>query len=393
MKNTNTDFLLIGLFAGLIGALLMFFFLVGVTYTGVGEAWMENFRPTFVIDDAAIDVSDVVATVNDAVVAIVITKDLPTYETVYANPFGESQFGFLVPERRQTGTELVEIGGGSGFFVRSDGYIATNAHVVSDREASYTVIMTNGTQLVAKVVAVDPLLDIAVLKVEGEDFIFLEFADSNEIRLGQAVIAIGNALAEYQNSVSTGVVSGLSRSIITSSEYGQTQLLENVIQTDAAINQGNSGGPLMSIDGKVIGVNVAMANDVENIAFALPANEVKLAVDSIVENGRVSKPYVGVLYVMVTPEVVEAFDLTSSYGAYVFSGESSVSAVIEGSPADKAGLLMGDLILSIDGRELRDSEDLPAIMSKKRVGDVLSFVVLRGIEEIQLNVVLEEIPE
>jgi serine protease Do len=393
MKVSNKDFALLGLFSGLIGALIMFFVLVGISYTGVGSAWMEFFRPEFAIDESSVDVSDVVAVVNDAVVAIVITKDLPTYETVYVNPFGDTGFGFQVPKRRQTGTEAVEIGGGSGFFVREDGYITTNAHVVSDRNADYTVIMTDSTQLAASVVSVDPLLDIAVLKVGGQNYPYLEFADSNALRLGQTVIAIGNALAEYQNSVSTGVVSGLSRSIITSSDYGQTQLLENVIQTDAAINQGNSGGPLMSIDGKVIGVNVAMADGVENIAFALPANEVKIVVDSIIEYGRVSKPYVGVLYVMITPEIQSAYGLQSEYGAYLVSGQEGTSAIISDSPAAKVGLQDEDIVLSINDQKLIRSEDFPAIMSDARVGDELSLIVLRDGQEFALEIVLEAIPE
>jgi serine protease Do len=166
-----------------------------------------------------------------------------------------------------------------------------------------------------------------------------------------------------------------------------------VIQTDAAINQGNSGGPLMSIDGKVVGVNVATANGFDNIAFALPANAVKTVVDTVIETGSLQKPYVGVLYVMITPGIQSAYGLVSDYGAFIISAQEGVSAIIEGSPAQKAGLQDGDIILAINGLQLDHDEVFPRIMSQKRVGDVLTIEVLRGDEVITLSVELEAIPE
>lgn len=346
----------------------------------------------------ALDVADVVERINPAVVSIVITKDVPIIEQYYEDPFsdffwGESPFRFRIPRFRQNGTQSQEIGGGSGFFVSKDGYVVTNAHVVSDEDADYTVFTNDEQRYSAQVVAVDDVLDVAVLKVEGTDFSFLEFGDSDKLRLGQAVIAIGNALGEFRNTVSTGVVSGLSRSILASSGAGMSEALENVIQTDAAINPGNSGGPLLDLSGRVIGVNVAVAQFSENIGFSLPANAVKLSVESMIEHGKVVRPYLGVRYLLVNESIAQKNNLSVDYGALVIRGQTSNDlAVIPGSPADKAGLQENDIILEIDGQKVDAQHSLSRLIRLKKAGDSVKLKILHKNEEKDLIVKLEESP-
>lgn len=220
-------------------------------------------------------VVDTVKKANPAVVAITVSVNVPVYERFLERiqtPFGD----FYSPQLRSRGTELQEVGGGSGFLVSSDGYIITNRHVVSDTNAGYTVFLNDGRKFDAKVIERDTKLDIAIIKINGSNFPHLAFGDSDKIEVGQSVIAIGNALAEFRNTVSLGIVSGLARSIVASDRFGgSSEQLDELIQTDAAINVGNSGGPLINLRGEVVGVNVAVASGAENIGFALTSNTVK----------------------------------------------------------------------------------------------------------------------
>jgi serine protease Do len=229
--------------------------------------------------------TEAVAKTAPAVVSIVISKDVPQLEVAYQNPFGNDpffqDFGFQVPVYRQKGTVRKKVGAGTGFLLTSDGYILTNRHVVADTQASYTVLLSSGKQLEAKVVYRDPSQDAAVVKIEGKNFPFVELGDSSVTQLGQAVIAIGNALGEYNNSVSTGIISGLNRKIEASTANGSLESINGVIQTDAAINPGNSGGPLLTLEGKVIGINVATVTGSSNISFSIPINFVKTIIKSV----------------------------------------------------------------------------------------------------------------
>lgn len=215
--------------------------------------------------------------VAPSVVSIVITKDVPKLEVVYQNPFGDDpyfkNFGFQIPVYRQNGTQRQKIGAGTGFIVSTDGYILTNKHVVWDKTADYTVLLPDGKQQSAKVFYLDPENDLAVIKVEGR-YNPASLGNSSTLKLGQTVIAIGNALGEYNNSVSVGIISGLDRNI-TAAGGGMSQTLTGVIQTDAAINPGNSGGPLIDLNGKVVGVNVATVTGSSNISFSIPIDIAK----------------------------------------------------------------------------------------------------------------------
>jgi serine protease Do len=214
-----------------------------------------------------------------AVVSIAITKNVPDMEVNYVNPFEKNpllkQLGLSVPLYKENGTKTQKIGAGTGFIISHDGYILTNKHVVDDATADYTVLLSNGTRKAAKVVYRDPDKDIAVIKVGGTYPSIVSIGDSSKIKLGQTVVAIGNALGEYDNTISVGIISGLNRSIQASDGSGQVEDLSNVIQTDASINPGNSGGPLIDLNGNVMGINVATIYGSSNISFALPINEVK----------------------------------------------------------------------------------------------------------------------
>lgn len=341
---------------------------------------------------------DVVASTIPAVVSISISADVPVYEQYYENfwsPFGGFFGGggsFQVPRQRQIGIERQEIGGGTGFLVSANGYIVTNKHVVDQEGVAYTAITNDGIEYEVEVVAKDPSLDVAILKIESEEnFPFLEFADIEDIRLGETVIAIGNALAEFPNSVSVGVVSGLSRDIVAGDGFRFRESLEGVIQTDAAINRGNSGGPLLNTDGKVVGVNVAVAGGGENIGFALPSNVVASVFQSVAEYGEIVRPFLGVRYLQLTSDIIERNNLDVEYGVLIVRGEErSDLAVIPGSPADKAGLEENDIILEIEGQKLDGSRSLQAMLRDYSVDDTITLQILHDGDEKEVTVTLEK---
>ncbi len=342
-------------------------------------------------------VIDAVKKTNPAVVSIIISKEVPKYETYIDpnqenNPFGElfPGFNFNIPQYRQNGTEKKEIGGGSGFLVSSDGLIVTNKHVVLQKDVEYTVFTNNGKKHIATVVARDPVLDIALLKIEGSGFPYLSLGNSDSLEVGQSVIAIGNALGEYRNTVSVGVVSGLARSITAGNVGGGTEVLDHVIQTDAAINPGNSGGPLLDLSGKVVGVNVAIAQGSQSIGFALPINSVKSAIESVKSVGKIVRPYLGVRYVAIDGAMKEKNNLTVDYGVLVKAGTNANElAVMPGSPADKAGIVENDIILQIDGVKINEDINLASIIREKKIGQVITLKVLsKGVEK-NVSVTLE----
>lgn len=366
-------------------------FLIGYVETQV----VEPVTPQIVSLTTNEQVVETIEKVNPAVVSVVITKDVPIYERYYESydPWGIFG-GFSIPRVRENGTEEREVGGGSGFIVSEDGLIVTNRHVVEDEEARYSVLLNDGVSYDVTVLARDPQLDIAILKIDESPkapLTAVTFGDSEALKLGETVIAIGNALAEFRNSVSVGVISGLSRSIVASDGMGHSEQLDQVIQTDAAINPGNSGGPLLNLAGEVVGVNVATSRGADNIGFALPAHVVKGVVDSVKEHGEIVRPYLGVRYAMVTKRMADLNELSVDYGALVVRGQTAEElAVMPGSPADKAGITENAIILSIDGEELRE-KDLATVLRSKTVGQEILLKVLQAGEEKEIKVILEKI--
>ncbi|MFH1047683.1 MAG: trypsin-like peptidase domain-containing protein [Patescibacteria group bacterium] len=335
-----------------------------------------------------------------AVVSVVVTKDVPVFEQYYTNPFGNSFFNdffgsldFGVPQLRQKGTERQEVGAGTGFIVSADGLIVTNKHVVADEAAEYTVITTDGEKHTAQVLGRDPANDLAVLKIEVAADVELPIIvlSAEDPRVGQDVIAIGYALGEFTNSVSTGIVSGLSRDIVAGDSRGNSEQLYDVIQTDAAINPGNSGGPLLNSHGEAIGVNVAVDQGAQGIGFALPIADVRRVVESVQETGRISRPFLGVRYVMINEDMAAANQLPVNYGALVVRGERQVDlAVTPGSPADLAGIVENDIILEINGVRLTEDNPLMRAVRNLRAGDTVTLKILHKGEEQEVPLTLVE---
>lgn len=245
----------------------------------------------------------------------------------------------------------------------------------------------------AKIIAKDKTLDVAVLKIDGNNFSYLTFADSDTLKLGQTAIAIGNALAEFQNSISMGIISGLSRSITASDGNGSAEQLEGVIQTDAAINPGNSGGPLLDLKGNVIRVNVAIENSANSIGFALLSNVVKSVVDSVMKNGDIVKPYLGVRYTQINSDVKAKNNLSVDYSVLISRGTANGElAVIPGSPADKAGIVENDIILEINGVKLVSDKSLISIIRQKKVDQTITLKVIHDGATKEVKVKLEKAP-
>jgi len=339
------------------------------------------------IRDEAATIS-VVEHVAPAVVSVVVKKEVsvvngdlgfPIYETS-GDPQGD----------------YVEVGGGTAFFVTSDGLLVTNKHVVSDETARYSIITNDGDEYVVDVVAEDVYLDIAVLQVnaeleEGHAFPTAVLGSSDAIQIGQTVIAIGNTLSEFRNTVTKGVVSGIDRRVVAG-DYFATEVIDEAIQTDAAINPGNSGGPLINLFGEVIGVNTAVSSSGQGVGFAIPIDSAKSIVDDVVEFGRIVRPWLGVRYLMVDAELAEQGSLDSDYGALVISGRTaSDAAIIPGSPAEEAGIEEGDIILAIDGERIDEETTLSSLVNVYSPGDVIEIKLIRAGETMTINATLAEV--
>jgi len=343
----------------------------------------------------------VIEKASPSVVSIVVTKDLPIVEQYYYNPFQELEdffgedFGIQVPQYREKGTEKKEIGGGTGFIVSKDGLILTNKHVVLDTTADYTVLTNTGKKYEAEVLARDPMQDIAILKIKVNFLPVVKLGDSDELKMGQTVIAIGNVLGEFRNSVSLGIISGLSRNVIASGG-GFSEALEGIIQTDAAINPGNSGGPLLNIHGEVIGINTAMAIDAENVGFAIPINKAKRDIAQVKKIGEIVYPFLGIYYTMITSELAEEHSLSVDYGAWVGRnqlGEKTKEPIFSDSPAEKADLRTDDIILEFGGKKLTTEKPLADIIMEYSPGNNVELKILRNGEELTLIITLSRYPD
>lgn len=327
---------------------------------------------------------------EESVVIEVAEKVSPSVVTVRAtqkrslfSPFEIElgPFGFNLPQER----EEVEQDIGSGFIIDSQGLIVTNKHVVADSEAKYTIITKDDKEYEVKNIYRDPVNDLAILKIEASGLKPVEMGDSDQLKVGQFVIAIGTALGEFRHTVTTGVVSGLGRGITAGSLFeGYVERLDDVIQTDAAINPGNSGGPLLNSAGQVIGVNVAIAAG-ENIGFAIPINVIKAAIENFEQTGRFTRPFLGVRYRMIGRDLALLNEVPQ--GAYVVE-------VVSGSAAEIAGIKAGDIITKFDEQPVREEEGgLAKLINQKKIGDRVKITVWREGKEIELEAILEEFSE
>lgn len=357
-----------------------------------GQAPLSQLQQTIRVEEAS-SVIDVVKKAGPAVVSIVITKDLSQLPSYYnLDPFGGDLYPSTpsLPDSKSSQPNLQQVGAGSGFLVTADGLILTNRHVVSDEQASYTVVLSDGSKYAAKVLARDPRDDLALVKIEVQNAPFLKLADSSNLQIGQKVVAIGNSLGQYQNTVTSGIISGIGRSI-TAGAGDSSEQLEGVIQTDAAINPGNSGGPLLDLSGEVVGVNTAIDREGQLVGFAIPANDASRALESFQKFKKIVRPFLGVRYIMINKDLAASEKLPKEYGALIVRGDKVTDfAVVPGSPADKAGLAENDIILEVDGKKLDGTASLSAVLKNKNVGDTAALKVYHKGEEKLINVTLEE---
>ncbi len=382
-------------FGFLVGALVVYFVLAPVITGEVTVTTIEKtpsiINETPIITGEAIDfliaqeevVIRVIERVSPAIVSVVATRYLPVI-----SPWQE--FFILPPRRDQGEIERKEVGWGSGFIISEDGLILTNRHVVADERADYSVILNDGREFRVEVLARDRVLDLAILKIEIEEALpVVELGDSANLRLGQTVIAIGNVLGEFQNSVSVGVVAGLGRTV-TARGGGLVMTLEDVIQADAAINPGNSGGPLLNLKGQVVGINTAMVVGAENIGFAIPVNQVKEAIEEIKEYGRILHPFLGVRWLSITERIQREYDLPVDYGVLIIRGGWGEPAVFPSSAAEKAGLRENDIILEFNQKKITPENHLGRIIVRYNPGDEISLKILRDGQEKTIKVILSE---
>ena len=337
---------------------------------------------------------EIAKNVCPAVITVVVSRDLPKIESFYSFPFGGKEYLMPKMEKGKNTKEKIEktqIGGGSGFIVSPDGYVLTSNHVVADVTADYTVILDPKHKYPAKVLSRNPINDIAVLKINGKDLPYVGLANSNKIEMGEEVVAVGNALGEFHDTISAGIVSGLSRFITAFGGIDhQTQNLKGLIQTDAAINPGNSGGPLVNMDGQVIGINTATIMGAQNIGFAIPINYAKKDLGEVKKYGKIVVPFLGIKYVLISKEMAQVNKLPINDGALVVREALGESPVIKNSTADKAGIKEFDIITECDGEKITLKNPLANVLQKSKIGQESIFKILREGKEITLKVKLEE---
>lgn len=343
-------------------------------------------------------ITEAVGKVLPAVVSITIakeindiTKDLPLefFRLPHYQEFLEHEIEHAPKDEKGR----IKVGGGSGFFISEDGLILTNRHVVMDKHASYSIGAQDDKIYEAEVSARDPINDVAILKLKTKERVtFIKIGETKGLKLGQSVIAVGNALGEFKNTVSTGVISGLSRFISAAADMmGHQERLRGLIQTDAAINPGNSGGPLVNLEGEAIGINVAVVFGAQNIGFAIPIEKAKRDLEEIKNFGRIRRPYLGVRYLLLNKFLRDRFNLPIDHGALVINeGVPGDLAVVPNSPAEKAGLKEFDVIVTLDGKEISDKETLEDMLAQKEIGDEVGLKIFRKGKEETLSLKLEE---
>lgn len=349
----------------------------GILYQAQNKGWLnfdkteiplasikpQEFRTVLKEENAVIDV---VEKTSPSVVAIGISRRI-------VNPFDP----YALP-RSQDSTI------GTGFVVSGKGIVVTNKHVVGEINDTYSVVTRDDKKYTVQKIYRDPILDLAILQVDGQDLKPLELGDSSTIKVGQTAIAIGNALGRFTNTVTTGVVSGVGRKVVAGDPFsGSAESLDNLIQTDAAINPGNSGGPLLNSAGQVIAMNVATTEGAQNIGFAIPINSVKAIVDEFVQTGGVTRPYLGIRYKYISKDLGLLNEVPQ--GAYI-------QEVVVGGPAEKAGLQVQDIITRINGQPVDSENKISEVIQKGKLGDQIKLRVWREGKEIDITATLLNLP-
>lgn len=343
---------------------------------GVYQAQVRGLLPAFNLPKSPPLETRTIVQEENAVISVV-EKSSPSVVAIGVsrkvfNPFDP----FSIPKKEDSTI-------GTGFVVQKDGIIVTNKHVVSE-SGIYTVITKDGQKYEVRKIYRDPALDLAIVKIDSTNLKALELGDSSKLKVGQTVVAIGNALGRFTNTVTTGVVSGLGRRVVAGDYFsGSFESLDDLIQTDAAINPGNSGGPLLNSAGYVVGVNVATTEGAQNIGFAIPINAVKQIVDEFLQKGFISRPFLGIRYRFVSKDVAILNEVPQ--GAYI-------QEVVEGGPAEKAGVSEGDIIIKMNGQSINEENKVADIITKSNIGANLELTIWRDGKEVNLQATISESP-
>jgi len=370
-------------------ALVLLLGLVG----GYGGAWLQDQTSSQLSFGSLSDQKKVVTSTGQLINKI--AKDVgPSVVSVNVKVTTQTQsfFGFSQPS--------TQAGAGTGVILTSDGYILTNRHVVPTETTDISITLSNGTELKdVKVIGrtgSGDTLDIALLKItdlKGQKLVPAVLGDSAQVGVGDGVVAIGNALGQFQNTVTSGIISGFGRSITAGSSSADAENLDDLFQTDAAINQGNSGGPLVNLNGQVIGINVAIAGNAQNIGFAIPINDVKGLVQNAIKTGKFERPYLGIRYIPLTADIAKQYGLSVTNGAYIAPAASADSpSVLDGSPAADAGLKVGDIITKIDGTSIDSEHSLTSLLGKHLPGDKLELTVVNGSDTRTVSITVGSAP-
>lgn len=316
------------------------------------------------------DITDLVKKVSPSVVSIVTTQT--------------ARSGYFQQEMG---------GAGTGIIISENGYILTNKHVVNSANAIQVVSSDGERYKDVSLVGVDPLNDLAFLKINGAKGLpASKLGDSGTVRVGQRVIAIGNSLGQYQNTVTSGIISGLGRPIVAAlDESGSTmESLNDLLQTDAAINPGNSGGPLINMSGQVIGINTAIVSKAQSVGFAIPINASKGLIRGILKDGKIAKSYIGIQYIAITPDIQAEYDLSEKQGALVYNPQKDGAAVAKGSPADRAGIQEGDIVTKINDKVVGKQGGLGSLVAEFLPGEEVDLTVIRDGKSHELKIKLGE---
>jgi serine protease Do len=349
-------------------------------------------------------ITKIVPEVMPAVVSIIISKHLKEIEKEIPHdliPLFPSEYQKQLNTLRHLAdiNGMIQIGGGSGFIVDESGIIITNRHVIADPQAEYTIITTSDQEFGAEVIARDPVSDVAILRLHANEktkgkvskLPTLTLGDSSKVKLGESILAIGNSLGIFRNTVSAGIISGLSRSIQAQIDpKSPVQEIRGLIQTDAAINPGNSGGPLLNLSGQVIGINAAIVFNAENIGFAIPINTAKRDLFDLKKHGHLKRPLLGIRYVTIDENLKAKLNLSTDHGAIIVAEDFSTPGVIPGTPAARAGLKEKDIIISCDGEPLSTTKTIQDFLEDKSAGDQIKLEILRDGHHKIINLTLSE---
>ncbi|HTB49241.1 MAG TPA: trypsin-like peptidase domain-containing protein [Verrucomicrobiae bacterium] len=385
------------------GVIAVLFILISVV-SGTFGGWLESHNQTGLVSGTVGSekkvvtsqgqlISQIAKTVGPSVVSVNV--DISSSSSGSSSSGGFGLFGFSQPENEEAA--------GTGIIISSDGLIITNRHVVPAGTTSVSVTLSDGTEL--KNVSVigrtsdSDSLDIAFLKVndtQGHKLTPAVIGDSSTVQVGDNVVAIGNALGQFQNTVTSGIISGYGRSVQATDSSGDASSAENLddlFQTDAAINEGNSGGPLVNLNGQVIGINTATAGDAQNIGFAIPINDVRGLITQVLKTGKFARPYLGVEYIPLTADVANEYNLSVQNGAFIApSSDPSSPSVISGSPAANAGLQENDIITAVNGTNIDQTHSLTSLLDQHQPGDKITLTILRGTKTLNVSVTLGTAP-